>query len=113
MTFGRNRFGPQVQIGVTAILHTWGQTLIDHYHLHCVVTGGGWDPSREVWVGNSAKYLFPVKALAPVFRAKYLAGLQRLYQRGKLEFHGELVSWASPSAFAAQVRELSHKPWGV
>lgn len=113
LTFGRNRFGPQVQIGVTAILHTWGQTLIDHYHLHCVVTGGGWDPSREIWVGGSAKYLFPVKALASVFRARYLAALQRLYQRGKLEFHGELAAGASPSAFAAQVRTVRRKPWVV
>jgi hypothetical protein len=113
LTFGRQRFGPEVQLGVTAILHTWGQTLIDHYHVHCLVTGGGWDPVREVWVPSSPTYLFPVRALAPVFRAKYLAGLQRLYQRGQLDFHGDLLSSASPAAFAAQVRAVSRKPWVV
>jgi Putative transposase/Transposase zinc-binding domain len=111
LTFGRNRFGARV--GITAVLHTWGQNLIDHYHLHCVVSGGGWDEDRRLWVRASGRYLFSVEALAEVFRAKYLAGLQRLYQRGKLEFHGQLESWASPAAFAALRREVSRKPWVV
>lgn len=111
LTFGQNRF--DARIGITAILHTWGQNLMDHYHLHCLVTGGGWQAERERWVSASARFLFPVKALATVFQAKYLVGLQRLFQRGELEFHGELQAWATPAAFAAQVRELTRKPWVV
>jgi len=111
LTFGRNRYG--ALIGVTAVLHTWGQSLIDHYHLHCLVTGGGWDQGRGRWRKASGRYLFCVQALAEVFRGKYLAGLQRLYQRGKLEFHGELEGLARPAAFAALRREVSRKSWVV
>ncbi|HNQ25068.1 MAG TPA: IS91 family transposase [Phycisphaerae bacterium] len=111
LTFGRNRFGGL--IGLTAVLHTWGQTLIDHYHLHCVVTGGGWDRDRERWVGASGRYLFPVKALALVFQGKYLAGLQRLYARGKLEFHGQLAPLRDVATFQELVRTVSGKRWVV
>jgi hypothetical protein len=102
LTFGRNRFG--AQLGITAVLHTWGQTLIDHYHLHCVVTGGGWDDAQGRWVESSPRFLFPVRALSEVFQGKFLAGLQRLDRRGKLAFHGEL---------AALVRAVTQKPWVV
>lgn len=111
LTFGRNRFGGL--IGLTAVLHTWGQTLIDHYHLHCVVTGGGWDRDRERWVGASGRYLFSVKALALVFQGKYLAGLQRLYARGKLEFHGQLAPLRDVATFQELVRSVSAKRWVV
>lgn len=112
LAFGRNRFGAHV--GVTAVLHTWGQTLIDHYHLHCVVSGGGWDEAQGRWVsGKSSRFLFPVKPLAQVFQGKYLAGLQRLYRRGKLEFHGELAPLATPARFAGLARAASRTAWVV
>jgi hypothetical protein len=111
LTFGRNRFG--AQLGITAVLHTWGQTLIDHYHLHCVVTGGGWQEGPGRWVSAPSHFLFPVKALAAVFQGKYLAGLQALYQSGKLEFHGELAPLATVAHFQALVREVSQGAWVV
>lgn len=111
LAFGKKRFGAQV--GFTAVLHTWGQTLIDHYHLHCVVTGGGWDPTQGRWVGRSSRFLFPVRALAQVFRAKYLAGLQRLYRGGKLAFHGQLAALATEAQFQAWVRQAAHPSWVV
>jgi len=87
--------------------------LIDHYHLHCVVTGGGWDADQGRWVGASGRYLFSVKALGQVFQGKYLAGLQRWYARGKFEFHGELAALREVATFQALVRSVSAKRWVV
>jgi len=111
LQFGSERLG--AQLGITAVLHTWSQTLGDHYHLHAIVTGGGVarDPSR--WVATSPHYLFPVRALSRMFRGKYLAGLNTLFTAGKLEFHGELQEQASPAKFAALLREATQSEWVV
>lgn len=68
------------EIGITAILHTWGQNLGQHIHLHCLVTGGALAPDRSRWLHASPRYLFPVRALSPVFRAKFIAGLERAFE---------------------------------
>lgn len=111
LAFGQKRFG--ARIGITAVLHTWGQNLIDHYHLHCVVTGGAWDEDTGRWVGTSPGYLFPVRALAQVFRGKFLAGLKHHFEAGQLEFHGELSALAAPAPFHALVREAASRDWVV
>src|SRR4030095_4307822 len=64
LSFAERRFG--VRIGVTAVLHTWSQTLLDHYHLHCVVSGGGLSADARRWVSAPSHYLFPVAAIARV-----------------------------------------------
>ena len=109
--FGTERLA--AQLGLTAVLHTWSQTLGDHYHLHVIVTGGGvaHDPGR--WVATAPHYLFPVRALSRKFRGKYLAGLNALHAAGKLEFHGELQATAAPAKFAAWVREAAQPEWVV
>ena len=76
LEFGQNRFG--VQIGITAVLHTWSQTLLDHYHLHCIVTGGGLSADDAQWVSTPPHYLFAVRALSAVFRGKFSSGLEKL-----------------------------------
>jgi hypothetical protein len=88
--FGQERLG--VQLGITALLHTWGQNLMDHPHLHCLVTGGGLDAQDPPqWRGpQQARYLFPVRAVAARFAGQFLAGLQSLREAGQLEFHGRL-----------------------
>lgn len=111
LEFGQQRFG--VQLGVTTVLHTWGQNLLDHYHLHCIVTGGGLSPDGSKWVGSSPHYLFPVRALAVVFRGQYTAGLQRLHAAGQLHFYGQLQSWAQPQVFQALLGQAVQKPWVV
>jgi len=111
LEFGRRKW--KAQLGLTAVLHTWGQNLNDHYHLHCLVTGGGLNPEGTQWIGASAKYLFPIKALAIVFGAKYRDGLQQLYAQGKLKFHGQLVPLSQPSAFQALMRQVTAKSWRV
>ncbi len=110
--FGRNNLG--ARLGVTSVLHTWSQTLIDHYHVHCIVTGGGpaIDGSGQ-WKSASSKYLFPVKALGKVFRGKFIQGLRRLHIRQKLEFHGNLASLAKEHAFEALMSKSCSKAWNV
>jgi hypothetical protein len=72
-------------IGVTAVLHTWGQNLAQHLHLHCVVTGGALSADRVCWIRGRPRFLFPIKALSLVFRGKYLEGLRRAAQQCQIE----------------------------
>ena len=111
LEFGQNRFGAQV--GITAVLHTWSQTLLDHYHLHCIVTGGGLSSEGTRWVSSSPHYLFPVMALSAVFRGKFCAGLQQLYGAGELEFHGQLAGLAARKDFQGLLRQATRRAWVV
>jgi hypothetical protein len=111
LEFGRNRL--HAQIGVTAVLHTWSQTLSDHYHLHCIVTGGGLRLNGTGWQGTSPHWLFPVKALSKVFRGKFRDGLHQLYTDGKLEFHGQLQTLAQPQPFRQLAQQACGKNWVV
>jgi len=111
LQFGQNRFG--VQLGVTAVLHTWSQTLLDHYHLHCIVTGGGLSSDNARWVSAPAHYLFPVRALSEVYRGKFLSALEKLYAEGKLLFEGQLAPWAGPNQFAQLLRQAAQQKWVV
>jgi hypothetical protein len=75
--------------GVLAVLHTWGQTLQFHPHVHCVVPGGGLSPDGTRWVGSRPNYFLPVPVLSRVFRGKFLAGLRTAYATGRLRFAGQ------------------------
>jgi hypothetical protein len=111
LSFGRNNLG--AELGVTAVLHTWSQTLLDHYHLHCIVTGGGVATDGSRWVHSRPDYLFHVGALSTVFRAKFCEGLVALYRAGGLEFHGQLQPEGEPGRFHALVGELRAQGWVV
>lgn len=111
LEFGRQRL--KAQIGVTTVLHTWSQTLLDHYHLHCIVSGGGLALEGNGWVHSPAHYLFPVKALSRMFRGKFLAGLKALHDQGKLEFHGQLQPLATAAEFAGLLRLAAQHNWVV
>ena len=73
-----------------AVLHTWGQNLALHPHVHCVVTGGGLSPDGSRWVAGRDDFFLPVRVLSRVFRGKFLAGLRAAFERGRLRFPGEL-----------------------
>ena len=88
------------------MLHTWSQTLLDHYHLHCIVKGGGISADGSKWVASSARYLFAVRALSEVFRGKFCSGLEQLYAEGQLEFHGKLARMATPTAYQRLLRQV-------
>jgi hypothetical protein len=73
LAFGRDPRHLGGTIGITAILHTWGQALTQHLHLHGLVTGGALATDGSRWIASPSAFLFPVRALSTVFRAKYLA----------------------------------------
>ncbi len=111
LKFGEQRL--KAQLGITAVLHTWSQTLLDHYHLHCIVTGGGVALDGRHWVHSPAHYLFPVRALSRMFRGKFLAGVKALFDAGELEFHGQIEALAPPANFASLLREAASPEWVV
>jgi predicted Zn-ribbon and HTH transcriptional regulator len=83
LEFGRSRLGGTV--GMTAVLHTWDQTLKDHFHLHCLIPAGALSFDHSRWIAARKNFLFPVKALSRVFRAKFLSHLKQACERGKLQ----------------------------
>ena len=113
LTFGRDPRHLGGTIGITAILHTWGQTLAQHLHLHCLVTGGALAADGAQWISGRSSFLFPVRALATVFRAKYLAGLQRAYDHGQLAFAGGTAALADRRAFTGFLGGLRTIDWVV
>jgi hypothetical protein len=113
LTFGRDPRHLGGTIGITAVLHTWGQTLTHHVHVHCLVTGGALSRDRTRWIRGRPSFLFPVKALSIVFRAKYLAGLQRAFEDGDLAFAAGTAPLADVAGFAALVTQLRTTSWVV
>jgi Putative transposase/Transposase zinc-binding domain len=101
------------EIGFLSILHTWGQTLQPHPHVHCVVPGGGLSPDHQRWINSSTHFFLPVKVLSRVFRGKFVAGLRRAARAGRLTFHGECRPLANPPAFAAFLCTLFRQDWVV
>ena len=112
-TFARDPRHLGGELGGTAILHTWGQNLSQHLHLHCVVPGGALSADGTRWIAAPSGFLFPVRALAQVFRAKYLAALQRAFTTGQLVFAGSVAHLAEPAAFATWRAGLRQHAWVV
>jgi len=99
--------------GITAVLHTWDQTLLDHFHLHCLVPAGALSFDRNRWVSVRQDFLFPVKALSVVFRGKFLDSLKKSFDQNKLLFVGQIVPLAEADAFNGLMNGLRKKPWVV
>ncbi len=100
-------------LGITAVLHTWDQTLLDHFHLHCLVPAGVLSFDRNRWVSARQDFLFPVKALSLVFRAKFLDSLKKSFDQNKLLFVGQIAPWADTRSFDGLLERLRKKPWVV
>lgn len=101
------------EVGVLAVLHTWGQNLLHHPHLHCVVSGGGLSPDGARWIASRSYYFLPVRVLSRVFRNKYCQLLRQAYARGALEFYGGLAPLAEPSAFRRWLATAAVREWVV
>src|SRR5947209_2477270 len=101
------------EVGVLAVLHTWGQSLALHPHVHCVVTGGGLAPDGSRWVAGRDDYFLPVPILRRVFRGKFLAGLRTAFRRGRLRFPGRLAALARPGRFHRLLTETVRTEWVV
>ncbi len=101
------------RIGLLAVLHTWGQTLTHHPHVHCVVPGGGLSLDGARWIACKPGFFLPVKPLARLFRRLFLEGLETAFKNGALRFFNDLASLAEPSAFAGRLRSLRQIDWVV
>lgn len=101
------------QIGCTALLHTWSQTLAYHPHLHCIVTGGGLSGDATKWVGTGKDFFLPVRVLSRLFRGKLLSFLRQAYTADELIFPGRIAAWQRPAAFNALLAPLYEKDWVV
>jgi hypothetical protein len=113
LTFGRDPRHLGGTIGITAILHTWGQNLSQHLHLHCLVTGGALAADRSRWIAGRSSFLFPVRALSTVFRAKYLVSLHRAFDAGELTFAGGTADLADRRVFTRFLGQLRAVDWIV
>jgi hypothetical protein len=102
-----------VELGFFAVLHSWGQNLHFHPHLHCVVPGGGLSPEADAWINGRRRFLLPVKVLSALFRRLFLEDLQRAHSAGKLEFFADLAELADPSRFARCLAPLGKSKWVV
>ena len=101
------------EIGILSILHTWGQNLLAHLHIHCVIPAGGIAPDHRRWVHPPYPGFFlPVKVLSRVFRGKFIAGLKRLYRRKQLRCAGPSAARADEKQFRQLLRRL-HRQDGV
>jgi hypothetical protein len=101
------------EIGAVAVLHTWGQSLHHHPHLHCIVPGGGLSPDQTRWIACRPGFFLPVRILSRRFRALFLAQLQVAFAAGELRFSGALAVLTEPEAFAARLGTMRGTEWVV
>jgi len=100
-------------LGLTAVLHTWDQILLDHFHLHCLVPAGALSGDQNRWIPAGKNFLFPVKALSIVFRGKFLEFLKKAFDQKKLLFVGQSAPLADGGTFTLLLKILRQKPWVV
>ncbi len=113
LTIARDEQHLGAQIGFTAVLHTWGQRLLHHPHLHCVVPAGGLSADRRRWIAAREQFFLPVRVLSRLFRGKYLAYLRQAYRDGQLVLAGRLQGLTQPRAWRAFVARLAQTDWVV
>ena len=101
------------QLGFIAVLHTWSQTLMDHFHLHCVIPGGVLSFDKTQWIAASQSFLFKVESLAKEFRKRYLKKLHRAFVDKKLIFPGNTRSYGYRPTFKTLIQSLFQTTWIV
>ncbi len=111
ITLAETRLG--LRIGFMSILHTWGQNLMEHPHIHCVVTGGGLSLDERRWVSCNKKFFIPVKVMSKLFRGKLLDYLKESYEAKQLVLTGGISHLMKPHVFQLLYIKLSNKKWVV
>jgi Putative transposase/Transposase zinc-binding domain len=101
------------ELGFLSVLHTWGQTLQCHPHIHCVVPGGGLSPDHLQWIRAPSRFFLPVRVLSRVFRGKFIAGLKHAFVLKRLAFFADCEPLANEKAFSALLRTVSRQDWVV
>ncbi len=100
-------------LGFIGVLHTWGQSLEHHPHIHCLVPGGGLTSDGAAWVNCRNNFLLPIRVMRSLFRGKLLAFLRDAYHEGELTLRGRLQHLRDPLAFARLLRPLTKTKWVV
>ena len=101
------------QIGLIAVLHSWGQNLQYHPHVHCIVPGGGPSPDGTRWVSCRPGFFLPVRVLSRLFRRLFIQFLQEAFDAGRLNFFGNLADLAQPTAFNRTMAAVRRIEWVV
>lgn len=101
----------QGQLGMIAVLHTWSQTLIDHFHLHCLIPAGALSFTKDKWIPSRVKYLFGIGSLAKEFRKRYLRYFKKAWSKGELIFPGNTAVFESEKALNGLLESLSGVKW--
>jgi Putative transposase/Transposase zinc-binding domain len=101
------------KIGVTAVLHTWGQNLDHHPHVHCIVPGGGVSPDGKRWISCRPGFFLPVRVLSRLFRRLFLDGLRALFEAGQLQFFNNLSALSDRTKFLSCLAPLGKREWVV
>ena len=99
------------QLGLIAVLHTWSQTLMDHFHIHCLVPAGALSPTIDKWIPARQSFLFRIKSLAKEYRKRYLQRLKKAYQQKKIIFPGKTEGLGAPQAFEEMTQKLAEIEW--
>ena len=116
LTLGKDPRHIGGQLGIIAVLHTWSQTLMDHPHVHCIVTGGGLSADGQRWLSprkmtSNKDFFIHVNVISALFKQKFLAYLKQRYQRGEFKWVGRISYLKEPSAFNKLLTQLYAKPW--
>lgn len=113
LTIARDPKHLGAEIGFFAILHTWGQNLLHHPHLHCVVPGGGISPDHECWISCMPGFFLPVRVLSELFRRLFLEQLEDAFYRNELRFPGSIEPLHDAFAFDELLRSHAGRDWVV
>jgi hypothetical protein len=103
----------RAEIGFFAVLHTWGQNLLHHPHLHCVVPGGGISPDSTRWISCRPRFFLPIRVLSCLFRRLFLTYLQQAFDAGKLSFFSSLEALRDPPVFRRHLDQVRKVKWVV
>jgi len=101
------------QLGFIAVLHTWSQTMMDHFHLHCLIPAGALSFDKNRWVPSRKKFLFRINSLAKEVRKRYVLKLQAAYNNKEIIFPGNIAEIGTPEKFAKFLKALKTKKWIV
>ncbi|MCL4166781.1 UNVERIFIED_CONTAM: hypothetical protein GTU68_007802, partial [Idotea baltica] len=110
---GKDKKYLHAQVGLMAVLHTWGQNLMYHPHLHCLVPAGGLSFNGKKWVKSRRKFFLPIKVVSRLFRGKFLALLKKAFKRGKLKLLGKLKHIEDIKTLNDYLRPIYRKEWVV
>jgi len=99
------------RLGFIAVLHTWSQVLMDHFHLHCLIPAGVLSFTKDRWIPAHESFLFKIESLAKEFKKRYLHYLNMAYRKAELIFPGNTATFESPQGFAKLLESLLEATW--